>query len=84
MNPATAPRDDRGRTRLLVVDPASGRRADALARDLPRWLGAGDLLIVNDAATLPASLRARAIRGQDVPGDSLDVEVRLTGINNKT
>jgi S-adenosylmethionine:tRNA ribosyltransferase-isomerase len=84
MNPATAPRDDRGRTRLLVVDPASGRRADALARDLPRWLGAGDLLIVNDAATLPASLRGLAVRDGDVPGDSLEVEARLTGVGGET
>jgi S-adenosylmethionine:tRNA ribosyltransferase-isomerase len=29
-------------------------------RDLGRWLRAGDLLVVNDAATLPASLAGRA------------------------
>lgn len=84
MNPATMPRDDRGQTRLLVVDPASGRRADARALDLPAWLGPGDLLIVNDAATLPASLPARVVRDEDVPRDSLDVEVRLTGLGAAT
>lgn len=83
MNPATAPRDDRGRTKLMIVDPRSGRRAEALARDLPEWLGAGDLLIVNDAATLPASLRGRVARGEDVREDSrAEVEIRLTGLGS--
>jgi S-adenosylmethionine:tRNA ribosyltransferase-isomerase len=86
MNPATFPRDERGRTRLLIVDPRSGRRADALARDLPDWLGAGDLLIVNDAATLPASLRGRGARAEAVREDrrESEVEIRLTGLGDAT
>jgi S-adenosylmethionine:tRNA ribosyltransferase-isomerase len=86
MNPATFVRDDRGRTRLMIVDPGSGRRVDALARDLPEWLGPGDLLVVNDAATLPASLRARVVRAEAVREDSrdADVEIRLTGIGGAT
>ncbi|MEZ4451549.1 MAG: S-adenosylmethionine:tRNA ribosyltransferase-isomerase [Nannocystaceae bacterium] len=72
MNPATAPRDDRAATRLLVVDPAGSARLDTTVAALPRLLRAGDLLIVNDAATLPASLRAR-----DPAGAS--IELRLTG-----
>lgn len=60
MNPATWPRAARVAERLLHVDPASGRLHDGYVRDLPALLAPGDLLIVNDAATLPASLRARS------------------------
>jgi S-adenosylmethionine:tRNA ribosyltransferase-isomerase len=42
-------------------------------RDLPRWLSAGDALVVNDAATLPASLRGRTVRGEPI-------ELRLLGL----
>ncbi|MDC0716008.1 S-adenosylmethionine:tRNA ribosyltransferase-isomerase [Nannocystis bainbridge] len=75
MNPATAPRDDRAGARLLLLDPRTGAHVDARVRDLPRWLGAGDLLIVNDAATLPASLRARAWRKEHVSGDMSNAEL---------
>jgi S-adenosylmethionine:tRNA ribosyltransferase-isomerase len=50
MSPATWPRQDE---RLLVID---GQIEDARVRDLRRFLREGDLLVVNDAATLPASL----------------------------
>jgi S-adenosylmethionine:tRNA ribosyltransferase-isomerase len=46
--------------------------ADFAVRDLPSRLRAGDLLVVNDAATLPASLQAHAT-------DGAPVEVRLLG-----
>lgn len=86
MNPATAPRDDRADARLLLLDSRSGLHVDARVRDLPRWLGADDLLIVNDAATLPASLRARVWRKEHGLEDilSADVEVRLTGVGEET
>ena len=41
--------------KLLVVD-ARGRIADARRRDFVDYLRPGDLVIANDAATLPASL----------------------------
>ena len=64
---------DRGEeVRLLVVDPAAGAFAERRVSDLPGLLAAGDLLVVNDAATLPASLR-----GQDEAGRP--VELRLLG-----
>lgn len=56
--PSRAPRAGLHRERLLVVDPLSGRIGDYRIDELPRLFGAGDALIVNDAATLPASLRA--------------------------
>jgi S-adenosylmethionine:tRNA ribosyltransferase-isomerase len=55
--------------RLLHVDPAAGRFADRRAAELPALLGPGDLVVVNDAATLPASLRAGA------PGGPLEVRL---------
>lgn len=56
MTPARWPRPDPLAERLLLVDPASGRFDDATLADLPRRLRSGDLLVVNDAATLPACL----------------------------
>ncbi len=58
---------------LVVVDP-TGKRGPQLVRfaELPRLLRAGDLVVVNDAATLPASL----------PGATADgrvFELRLSG-----
>jgi len=58
---------------LVVIDP-SGKRTPRLARfaALPQLLRAGDLVVVNDAATLPASL----------PGTTADgsaLELRLSG-----
>lgn len=42
--------------RLLVIDPLTGRFGDYRIGELPQLLGGGDVLVVNDAATLPASL----------------------------
>jgi S-adenosylmethionine:tRNA ribosyltransferase-isomerase len=64
-----ARRDD---VRLLVVDPASGALRALRTGALPTLLAAGDLLVVNDAATLPASLL-----GHDRAGNA--VEARLIG-----
>jgi len=57
VTPATRPPDRALDERLLVVEPGSGRFEDRRIRDLPRLLRRGDLLVVNDAATLPASLQ---------------------------
>ena len=62
----TAPerrRVERDGVRLLVTDRATGAHHDAAFRDLPRFLRRGDLLVVNDSATIPAALAARAANG---------------------
>ena len=74
MNAAAWPREDADGGRLLVVDAGSRAVNDHVVRDLPSLLRPGDLLVVNDSATLPASLRASA-RGEPV-------EVRLVAAMN--
>lgn len=66
IGPAVAPRPF-GTERLLHVDPASGTVSHHAYRDLAERLRPGDLLVVNDAATLPAAL----------PLTSHDAELRL-------
>jgi S-adenosylmethionine:tRNA ribosyltransferase-isomerase len=68
---ATRP-SPRAQERLLHLDPRAGRFRDTRIADLPSLLRSGDLVVVNDAATLPASLAAVA------PGGA-GVEVRLLG-----
>ena len=73
MRPARTYPDRRDDVRLLVIDPAAPDGAglrETRTPALPELLAPGDLLVVNDAATLPASLR-----GTDEAGRP--VEVRL-------
>lgn len=58
MKPATRPRRSDERERLLVIDPAEDRFEHYRIDALPRFFQPGDALVLNDAATLPASLRA--------------------------
>lgn len=51
------------RQRLLLIDAARDALADHRIADLPALLTPGDLLVVNDAATVPASLRVLAPAG---------------------
>lgn len=55
--PAKAPRPAWSE-RLLVIDPLTFRFGDYAITELPYLFGPGDLLVLNDAATLPASLQA--------------------------
>lgn len=72
MTPAAWPRGAPQRDRLLLVDPRTGALADAHIQDLPERLTPGDLVVVNDAATLPASLSGRGPASQPL-------ELRLAG-----
>ena len=66
MRAATWPRDEPLDERLLLVDARTNRYDDARVRDLARVLRAGDLVVVNDAATIPASLEGRTARAARV------------------
>jgi len=60
MKPASRPRARAEQERLLVLDPAADAFADYQIDALPQFFRHGDALVLNDAATLPASLRANA------------------------
>ena len=72
MKAATTPLQRPRDARLLVVD-AQGRLHHAARKALPRFLRAGDLLVANDAATLPASLHGLHLQSGEA------IEVRLAG-----
>jgi S-adenosylmethionine:tRNA ribosyltransferase-isomerase len=71
LQPAAWPRE-REAARLLHLDPRARTYEDAWVQELPARLRRGDLLVVNDAGTLPASLAGTSLRGP--------VEVRLAGV----
>ena len=77
---ATAPPEKRGLARdgvrLLVTERATGTHAHHRFFELPSILHAGDLLVVNDSATLPAALTARRASGETL---ALHVSTMIDG-----
>lgn len=71
--PASRPRDE-DETRLLVV---SDTLVEGRLSDLARWVGPGDVVVVNDAATLPGSLAVDAV----APRRSAGLELRLLRVD---
>lgn len=63
---AQEPLAERDAARLMVLDRSTGARIHAHVRDLPKFLDAGDLLVVNDTQVLPARVRARTTTGGQV------------------
>jgi S-adenosylmethionine:tRNA ribosyltransferase-isomerase len=78
VSPGVWPRDEPLDERLLVVEVEALRVRDSRVRELPLWLGAGDLLVLNDAATLPASFRAR------VGGETAEVRLLARVADDRT
>ena len=88
---ATEPPEARGLrrddVRLLVSRVESDSIAHSRVHDLPQWLSAGDLLVVNTSGTLNAALTGRTHDGREfelhlstrLPGDYWVVEVRHPG-----
>ena len=72
MTPASWPRDEPLAERMLVIDRDAGAWSDAHVGDLAQWLSPRDVLVVNDAATLPASFACATATGAAV-------ELRLAG-----
>ena len=60
---ATEPAHPRDAARLMVIDRASGTVEHAHVRDLGRWIGAGDALVVNRSSVLRARLRMEGTEG---------------------
>lgn len=63
---ARHPPAQRGASRLLCLDGATGALADRYVRNLPELLRSGDLLICNDTRVIPARLHARKASGGQV------------------
>ena len=78
---AQHPPAERGSSRMLVLDRATGAVRDGWFRELPELLRAGDLLVLNDSRVLPARLfarRAGAKRHESSPEPTGTVEILLT------
>jgi S-adenosylmethionine:tRNA ribosyltransferase-isomerase len=73
--PAEARGIQRDEVRLLVSNARTGAVEHRRFLELPQLLGAGDLLVVNDSATLPAALDARRADGTTL---SLHLSSRVT------
>jgi S-adenosylmethionine:tRNA ribosyltransferase-isomerase len=77
----------RDEVRLMVSNPRTGSIEHARFADLPRWLGPGDLLVVNTSATVNAALPARTDGALSfelhlstrLPGGLWSVELRRPG-----
>ena len=87
---ATEPPEARGlaRDEVRLMVAGDGPLRHTLFRDLPAFLAAGDLLVVNTSATLPAAVDGRRDDGRDVKvhfatylgGDGWIVELRRAGV----
>src|SRR4029453_15345297 len=75
---AQAPPSERGTSRLLVLDRATGRITHTRIAELPAWLVAGELLVVNDTRVFPARLLGhrdpRGGRGEVLLRERLDAD----------
>ena len=75
---AQQPPEERGQSRMLVVDRTAGGLRDAHFADFPALLKPGDLLVLNDSRVLPARLYARRTVVRDRLQPTALVEVFLT------
>ena len=75
---ALRPASPRDSARLLVVQGAGVLR-DAVVSDLPKWLEAGDALVVNDTKVISAQLHGRRIGRETEPKIEATLIKRLDG-----
>lgn len=78
---AQQPPAERGSSRMLHLDRATGSLADRLFADLPDLLQPGDLLILNNSRVIPARLFARRLNLRDRQPATGLVEVLLTEVH---
>ncbi len=75
---AQQPPAERGQSRMLLVDRASGALRDGWFADLPSVLRPGDLLVLNDSRVIPARLFARRTLLREREKPTGRIEVMLT------
>jgi len=73
---ALRPARPRDAARMLVVQPQKPL-ADAHVRDLPAWLRAGDVLVVNDTKVIAAELHGERVRDGSAAGVAVTLIKRL-------
>ncbi len=71
---AQTPCAQRDASRLLVLDRATGALEHRVFRDLPRYLRAGDCLVLNDTRVVPARFFCKRATGGRVEGLFLHAE----------
>ena len=75
---AQQPPQQRGQSRMLVMDRASGELRDSQFADFPLLLRPGDLLVLNDSRVIPARLYARRTLRREREKPTGRIEVMLT------
>jgi S-adenosylmethionine:tRNA ribosyltransferase-isomerase len=75
---AQQPPVERGLSRMLVVDRATGALRDANFAEFPALLQPGDLLVLNDSRVIPARLYAQRTLVRDHEKPTGRIEVLLT------
>jgi S-adenosylmethionine:tRNA ribosyltransferase-isomerase len=75
---AQEPAAERGQSRMLTVDRASGELRDGHFNEFPSLLREGDLLVLNDSQVIPARLYARRTLRREKETPTGRIEVLLT------
>ena len=75
---AQQPSAERGASRMLAMNRATGKLRDTVFRELPSLLRPGDLLILNDSRVIPARLYARRTLVRERERPTGRIEVMLT------
>lgn len=66
--------------RMLVVDRQSGTRSPSTVRNLPRWLSAGDVLVLNNSKRIPGVLKGRTPIGGQIEFRFVEIEEIGSGL----
>jgi S-adenosylmethionine:tRNA ribosyltransferase-isomerase len=75
---AQQPPTERGQSRMLVMDRATGALRDSSFAEFPSLLRPGDLLVLNDTRVIPARLYARRTLRREREKPTGRIEVMLT------
>jgi len=75
---AQQPPAERGQSRMLVMDRATGETRDSHFSELPSELGEGDLLVFNDSRVIPARIYGRRTLRREKEQPTGRIEVMLT------
>jgi S-adenosylmethionine:tRNA ribosyltransferase-isomerase len=75
---AQQPPAERGQSRMLVMNRATGAVRDSAFAEFPSLLNPGDLLVLNDTRVIPARLYARRTLLRDHEKPSGQIEIMLT------